>query len=108
MGVKKRSGKGRTGEGRDMAERCYDATLSYLLHTVPLIPVVRSCISHHLSSRWEHLGTYSEGDSGAGLQGKDSTAARLEPFFAGLRSQPCDADLSGPGYGCMISEDFEP
>ena len=38
--------------GKDMANRCYDATLSFLLQTVPLTPSVRECVARSLAERW--------------------------------------------------------
>lgn len=88
-----------------MAARCYDATLAFLLQTVPLSPVVHSCASHHLSSRWEHLPAP---DSLATSEGKEeSTAAALKQFFEATRCNPSDEDLAGPGHGCLVCKDFE-
>jgi hypothetical protein len=153
--------------GKDMARRCYDATLFFLLQSLPLSPVVRTCVSEQLASRWVPVSNSSAAASAAtdpapstnaysyavttaasaaaeidtaGLQGnktanRNNGGARMKSaarspglgfrksgtkqgseglsvdagfYFEGVRRNPEDADLAGPGHGCLVAKDFSP
>jgi hypothetical protein len=150
--------------GKDMANRCYDATLSFLLQTLPLCHTVQACVSEQLASRWvpithssastitsdgstsTNVNAYSYaarasaaataeldttrslvsdtenmnsgnvriagGNGGLSLQdsqkkkGHQALSEKLGMFFEGVRRNPEDADLAGPGHGCLVAKDF--
>lgn len=152
--------------GKDMANRCYDTTLSFLLQTLPLTPTVRGCVTQQLADRWlpipstvaptsasaaptasaidsnvsasaysyaatasagqlEEISEFSRNgentnssnsvdsravtaDEGVIGMGKSGMSSGLSVFFEGLRKSPEDADLAGPGHGCLVAQDFEP
>lgn len=118
--------KRQPSEGKDLAHRCYDATLAFFLQTLPLNPTVHGCVSRQLSTRWtlpttlthnsfttgtEANGSLNDGslnDDFNANKGEERMSGALGVFFDGERRNPEDNDLTGTGHGCMIVQDFMP
>lgn len=68
--------------GKDMAHRCYDATLSFLLQTVPLTPPVRECVASSLAARWVPTPNSPAPTAAPGTATHASSAERSVPTTA--------------------------
>jgi hypothetical protein len=105
MGRKRAAG---AASGRDMANRCSDAMLYFVLQSVPLPRAVQHNLACSLATRW--------GPSMMDACSADALSDRLASFFQlqraalpdGNAGRPLDDDLIGPGPGCDVVKHFRP
>lgn len=89
--------KGLVG-GADLADRCSDAIVTYLLRVVPLSSDVRATMSARLEERW---GPRAEAAA------EDGLAASLSGLFDGKRVTDAVHTDSPSGPGCAVVREFD-